>query len=133
MLSIITLLIAIISFFFVFYRIIDSDNPWQRSIGSFSFILLIFFLIGFGMHMGKIMFRGTPILFDELPIENNYKIIRIIDDYHALISISDDDILLVKGLPKEIMAMREGEIFEIKNISSVKSDGRFIAPIIHPH
>lgn len=134
------IIIGIISFFVVFSRImnVDSDKYWIKLAGVACFILLVFFLIGLGMFMGKLMFRGTPIPFSDLTVERRYEMVQVIDANHAFITMHDnyienkDILLLIEKFPKEIATMKKGETFEVKDIPSIMSRGHFIAPILHP-
>lgn len=130
------IIVGILSLMFIFSLILECDKIWKKSIGSFFLILLVLSSIALGMNIGKDMFIGAPIQFGNLEKEKTYKIHKILDDDYSIISEINNtaigDTFILRGLPKELHDTNK-ETFELKDVPSITSGGKFISPMLHPH
>lgn len=128
------IIFGIIPFFFLWYLISNDASRWKRIIGAYSFIVFTLFAIGIGVYFGKEQFYGAAVAFDNLSKDREYQIVKILDDNYSIVKITSGintgRQIIVKGLPKEIKELKEGR-FEIKDVPSVTTSGKFITPMLH--
>lgn len=103
-------------------------------LGCIIFTLGSFMTLSSASNIGKVRFYGKPIQFTELRQNNSYQIIKMLDTNLALLKEKgSDDVRIVEDLSKEVLALGEGTTFELKDVPSITSGGKFISPMLHPH
>lgn len=75
-------------------------------------------------NIGKLNFYGKAIPFAELKQDGEYQIVTILKN-DLIILKKGEDVRIIKESPRELVKMKEGAIFRIRNVSSVTiTDGK---------